>query len=313
MGYASVNSSRRQDSQLGLWEGFTLDFSPSPGSPLVLHATNRSTMRYRIQLATIVFAMSLHLTASAQMIVAHRGASYDAPENTMSAFNLAWKLGADGVEGDFYVTQDEQIVCIHDKDTKRTGGKNLSVANSTLAQLRELEYGKWKAESFAGEPLPTFADVLKSIPPDKKFIIELKTGPEIVPYLKAELAKYDHDKERLLIIAFNADTVAECKRSLADIKVHWLTGYKQDKVTGAWAPTLATVQKTLKASGADGLGTQGNRQVVTEDFMAQLKAGGLKEFHVWTVDDPSDAKYFQKLGAMGITTNRPDVIREALK
>jgi len=270
-------------------------------------------MSYQTQLATFAFVLSLHLTASAQMIVAHRGASFDAPENTMSAFNLAWKLGSDGVEGDFYVTKDEQIVCIHDKDTKRTGGKNLVVANSTLEQLRELEYGKWKAEAFAGEPLPTFADVLKSIPADKKFIIELKTGPEIVPYLQAELEKYDADEQRLLIIAFNADTVAECKRSLPNIKVHWLTGYKQDKATGQWSPTLETVQKTLKSSGADGLGTQGNREVVTEEFIAQLKAGGLKEFHVWTVDEPSDAKYFQKLGAMGITTNRPDSIRESLQ
>ncbi len=270
-------------------------------------------MKYRIHLAAIALWMCLYLTASAQMIVAHRGASYDAPENTMSAFNLAWKLGADGVEGDFYVTKDEQIVCIHDKDTKRTGGKNLAVVNATLEQLRELEYGKWKAASFAGEPLPTFADVLTSIPADKKFIIELKTGPEIVPHLKAELTKYKADEQRLLIIAFNADTVAECKRSLPNIKVHWLTGYKQDKSTGEWSPTLEAVQKTLKASGADGLGTQGNREIVTEEFIAQLKAGGLKEFHVWTVDDPSDAKYFQKLGAMGITTNRPDLIHESLK
>ncbi len=269
-------------------------------------------MSYRTQFAAIAILMALNLTAEAQMIVAHRGASYDAPENTMSAFNLAWKLGADGVEGDFYVTKDEQIVCIHDKDTKRTGGKSLLVASSTLAQLRELEYGKWKSDVFAGEPLPTFAEVLKSIPADKKFIIELKTGPEIVPFLKAELEKYGADEQRLLIIAFNADTVSACKRSLPNIKVHWLTGYKQDKTTGEWTPTLEAVQKTLKSSGADGLGTQGNRAVVTEEFMAELKAGGLKEFHVWTVDEPSDAEYFQKLGAMGITTNRPDLIRESL-
>ncbi len=270
-------------------------------------------MSLRCFVIALAIFVSSNTRADAQMIVAHRGASFDAPENTMAAFNLAWKLGADGVEGDFYVTKDQQIVCIHDKDTKRTGGKKLLVADSTLEQLRTLEYGKWKSDAFAGEPLPTFAEVLKSIPSDKKFIIELKTGPEIVPYLKTELEKYKADEQRMLIICFNADTVAECKRVLPGIKVHWLTGYKQDKTTGQWSPTRETVAETLKSSGADGLGTQGNREVVTEEFIAQLKASGLKEFHVWTVDDPSDAEYFQKLGAIGITTNRPDVIRASLK
>ena len=269
----------------------------------------------RVPTLVVAFAFALNQVAfvEAQMIVAHRGASFDAPENTMSAFNLAWKQQADGIEGDFYVTADQQIVCIHDKDTKRTGGEKLTVADSTLEQLRKLEYGKWKSDSFAGEPIPTFAEVLKSIPADKKFIIELKTGPEIVPYLKTELERYEADAKRLLIICFNDATVAECKRLLPNIKVHWLTGYKQDKATGQWTPSAETILKTLKTSGADGLGTQGNREVVTEEFIAQLKAGGMKEFHVWTVDDPRDAEFFQKLGAIGITTNRPAFIRESLK
>ncbi len=68
------------------------------------------------------------LPLSAQVIVAHRGASYDAPENTLTAVRVALEQEADGVEADFYVTKDQQIVCIHDKDTERTGGKKLSVA-----------------------------------------------------------------------------------------------------------------------------------------------------------------------------------------
>jgi len=60
------------------------------------------------------------------------------------------------------------------------------------------------------------------------------------------------------------------------------------------------------------LGTQGERQVVTAEFIAELKRQGLREFHVWTIDDPKDAHYFQQLGAMGITTNRPKFIRDAL-
>ena len=103
----------------------------------------------------------------------------------------------------------------------------------------------------------------------------------------------------------------ESKRVLPDIRVHWLTGYKQNKITGQWTPTVEEVAKTLKATSADGFGTQGNRAIVTPKFIETLRQRGLKEFHVWTVDDPEDARYFQSLGAIGITTNKPAVIRES--
>ena len=251
--------------------------------------------------------------ALGQSIVAHRGASYDAPENTASAFEEAWRQNADGVEGDFYFTADGQIVCIHDKDTKRTGGEKMVVAESTLEQLKKLEYGEWKDAKFKGEPLPTFADVAAVIPAGKLFVIELKTGPEIVTLLVEELKKTKLTEDQLLIIAFNSDTVAKAKEMLPNVRAHWLTGYKQDRLSGAWRPTVEDVAKTLKACGADGLGTNGNREVVNEQFISTLRAGGMKEFHVWTIDDPADAKYFQKLGAVGITTNRPAFIREALQ
>lgn len=248
----------------------------------------------------------------AQSIVAHRGASHDAPENTLAAFKEAWVQKADGVEGDFYVTKDQQIVCIHDADTKRTAGQKLVVAQSTLAELRKLEYGAWKDSSFTGEPIPTFAEVLAVIPAGKLFVIELKTGPEIVPLLKAELAHLKPNFKNLLIIAFNQDTVSAVKRDLPKIRTHWLTGYRKDKQTGEWHPTASEVATALTKTNADGLGTQGNREIVTEAFIASLIQRGLKEFHVWTIDEPADARYFKNLGAVGITTNRPAFIRSAL-
>lgn len=251
--------------------------------------------------------------SSAQMIVGHRGASFDAPENTVAAFQEAWRQGADGVEGDFYVTADQQIVCIHDSTTKRTAGISLKVAESTLAELRALEYGAWKDEKFRGEPLPVFADVLACVPPGKQFVIELKTGPEVVPLLKAELDRLQPDHSNLLIIAFNKETVIAARQQLPTIRAHWLTGYKQNKVTGVWHPTAEEVAAVLQETGAHGLGTQGNREVVTPEFIRILKAHGMKEFHVWTIDAPEDAAYFRFLGAIGITTNRPALIRSGLK
>jgi glycerophosphoryl diester phosphodiesterase len=250
--------------------------------------------------------------ATAQVIVAHRGASHDAPENTLAAFEAAWQQGADGIEGDFYITRDQRIVCIHDADTARTAGKKLVIADTTLAELRQLDFGKWKGERFANEPIPTFSEVYRCVPEGKLFVIELKTGPEIVPLLKKQLDELQEHAIEKLIIAFNPETVAACKRLLPDVRVHWLTGFKQDKQTGAWAPTLEQVVATVKQTGADGVGFQGQRSVLTPEYIAQCKAGGVPEFHVWTIDGPEDAAYFRSLGTIGITTNRPGFIREAL-
>ncbi len=268
---------------------------------------------YRLLVVTCLsFCFINEMKVHAQMIVGHRGASFDAPENTLSAFLTAFAQQADGVEGDFYLTKDQQIVCIHDANTERTGGKKLIVAESTLAELRSLEYGRWKDEKFAGEPIPTFAEVAQAIPANKTFVIEIKIGPEIVPFLKKEIERAKLNPAKLLIIAFNADTVAACKRELPNIRAHWLTSYKQDKATGAWHPNAQEVIAKLKDCHADGLGTQGKREVVTREFIETLKQGGMREFHVWTVDLPEDAKFFQELGAVGITTNKPGFIRESL-
>lgn len=263
-------------------------------------------------LLTLLAALAACGPARGQQIVAHRGASHDAPENTLAAFHLAWEQGADGIEGDFYFTRDRQIVCIHDANTERTAGTKRAVAASTLNQLRELEYGAWKGKRFSGEPLPTFGDVLACVPAGKLFVIELKTGPEIVPLLKAELSRGETAHKRLLIISFQAATIKACKHHLPEIRAHWLTGYRRDKQTGAWSPSAAEILRTLKETGADGLGTKGVREVVTPAFVRSLKQGGLREFHVWTIDDLDDARYYRSLGAIGITTNRPAVIRQGL-
>ena len=251
---------------------------------------------------------------AAQVIVAHRGASYDAPENTISAFRLAWEQKADGIEADFYFTKDNKVVCIHDADTERTGGKKLKVADSTLAELRELEYGAWKAPKFAGEPLPTFDEVLAVVPRGKLFVIELKTGPDIVPLIADTLAAdiRSQSGKKFLFISFHPETVAKCKEMLPAIDAHYLTGFKQDKRTGEWAPDVDVICKTAAQCRADGVGMKGERAVVTKDFIHQLKQQGVRDFHVWTIDKPEDARFFQTLGPFGITTNRPALIRASL-
>lgn len=250
--------------------------------------------------------------ADSPFIIGHRGASYDAPENTLAAFELAWKLNADGVEGDFYLTPDKQIVCIHDADTKRTTGVKRRVESTPLAKLRELDAGSWKSPEFKAEKLPTFAEVLAAIPAGKRFVIELKSKSAIVPVLATQLRQAKRTDIEVLIISFDADTVAACKRELPDVRAHWLTSFKQSLLGKKWSPTAEEVAESVKRCGADGVGMNGKRDVIDAGFVRALKSGGCQEFHVWTIDEPEDARYFRDLGAVGITTNRPDVIRAAL-
>ena len=273
-------------------------------------------MAKRLTYQTVASAIALgviSMSASAQMIVAHRGASHAAPENTLAAFELAWAEGADGAEGDFHLSSDGHIVCIHDHDTKRTAGEKLVVAETTLADLQKLDVGSWKDPKYAGERIATLDEVLKSVPEGKRFFIELKTGPEIVAQLKKALEDSPVPLDHLVIIAFDEEAVAECKRELPDVKAHWLTGYKESKVKmPRWSPVPAKIANTLKATSADGLGSQANRRAFDAVAIEKLREAGLKEFHVWTVDDPALAKFYIEQGVWSITTNRPAWLREQL-
>jgi len=280
-------------------------------SPLLFPAARWHACRW---LVAAVVSMPTLCLAETPMITAHRGASADAPENTLAAFRLAWDQAADAIEGDFRLSADGEIVCIHDADTKRTCGVQLVVADTPFPALRDLDYGRWKAEAYVGEPCPTLAEVLEAVPAGKQFFVELKTGPEIVEPLCQLLEERKVNLDSLMIIAFDESTVAACKQALPSVKAHWLTGFKETtKGSGEWLPTAATIAETVARCGADGVGMQGRRQVIDEEFVAALRAGEVGEFHVWTIDEPADARYFAELGAIGITTNKPAFIRSSLE
>ena len=247
------------------------------------------------------------------MITAHRGASDDAPENTLAAFRLAWQQGADAIEGDFRLSGDGQVVCIHDADTARTCGVKLVVADTPLARLRQLDYGRWKGEGFAGETCPTLAEVLAVVPTGKRLYVELKTGPEIVPQLAHDLKRAAVAPAAVVLIAFDETTVVACKKRLPALKVHWLTAFKESsKGSGQWRPTAQTIAETVRRCGADGVGMQARVDVIDATFVETLRSGGVGEFHVWTVDRPEDARHFATLEAVGITTNRPASLRTVI-
>lgn len=241
-------------------------------------------------------------------IIAHRGDSYQAPENTMASVKLGWEKHAN-VEVDVYLSKDNRMVVIHDATTKRTaGGVDLKVKEVSAEELRKLDVGSFKAKEFAGERIPLLADVVRSIPPKQKLYIEIKCGKEILPALR-ELLVESGKMSQVVIIGFSLETVAESKKQI-EVPTYWLKGTEKDKKTEQWIPHDPKLVQMAKDKGLDGLDV--HFAGVTEELVRAAKAAGQK-LYVWTVDDPVEARRLVRLGVDGITTNRPDWLREQLK
>lgn len=261
--------------------------------------------------------LCLLTSAHAVEIVAHRGASHDAPENTMAAHHLAWKQKADAVETDIWLTKDGKIIVSHDKNAKRTAGRDALVTELTQAELRTLDAGKWKDPKFAGEKLPTLDEQLATIPAGKKVFVEIKDGPHLVPELKRTLERTKQSSKTITIISFNYESLKKCRELLPDYKTQYLMGYRAPDAKKAPAPnakkqpTLDEVIAEARAAKLTGLDLQ-HTWPLTKDDAKKIKAAGL-ELHVWTVDDVAIAKRWIELGVDSITTNRPGWLREQLK
>jgi len=238
------------------------------------------------------------------MIVAHRGASRDAPENTIQAFRLAWRQGADAIEADCRLTKDDQIVCIHDRNTSRVSNTNLVVRKSSFAELRALDVGAHRGAAFKDIVIPTIAEVFSTIPDQKIIYVEIKCGPEIIPALLEEIKKSGLKSEQIVVISFDAKVLQELKAKAPQYSVFWLCKFKK-RIAGAIGPTLETVLKTLALIRADGLSSN---SAIPEPFIEAIEKQGY-EWHVWTVDDLKTATRMKALGAKSITSNAPGHIK----
>jgi glycerophosphoryl diester phosphodiesterase len=263
------------------------------------------------RLPAFLLTMFLAHAASAIEIIAHRGYSQKAPENTVSSFKLAWENNTDACELDMYLTKDGKVVIIHDKDTKRTcGGVQKDVAGSTLAELRTLDAGSWKDPKYAGEKLPTLEEALATMPlgNNKRFFLEIKCGPEVVPALAAILEPMRARADQLVIISFNLEACAAAKKALPWVKNYLIVGAKdkQKKTRTDVSPFI----EQAKTAGLDGLDLD-MAWPWAPAMVKQIRDAGLGVY-VWTVDKPADIAHFKALGVDGITTNEPVVVRQEL-
>jgi len=235
------------------------------------------------------------------MIVAHRGASDDAPENTLEAFRLAWLQKADAIEGDFRLTKDEQIVCIHDEDTSRTCGEKLIVAESTYSELSQLDASVHFKGDLAPQSIPLLSEVFKTIPNNKGIYIEIECGPEIVPTLINWIVNSNLLKEQISIIAFDNQVIKAFKSIAPNIKAHWLYDVNRPVSSHKLLDSLRDIR-------ADGLGSNNKS---SQELVTSITKAGF-EYHSWAIDDSQIAGQLLKWGATSITTNKPGYLRQQL-
>lgn len=241
------------------------------------------------------------------LVVAHRGASYDAPENTIPAFELAWRQNADAIEGDFQLTKDGEILCIHDSHTSRVANCNLPIADSTHEQLRKIDVGKWRGVEYAGTTIPTLSEVIAIVPQNKQLYVELKSGPEIVQRMLCKIDRANCTYNQIRIISLNKDVIRETKMRAPNLKAYWLSWIKKD-ASGTSAPTTDMILSVLRQTGADGFGS--SHELIARNTIENLISAGY-EYHVWTVDDPQIAKRFHRWGATSVTSNVPGRLKTA--
>jgi glycerophosphoryl diester phosphodiesterase len=241
-------------------------------------------------------------------IIGHRGASDDAPENTLGSFRLAWTQNADAAETDVYLSKDGQIVVIHDANTGRVGGRDRKVVDQTLAELKQLDIGRWKGDRWTGERIPTLEELLAIIPDGKRLFIEVKCGPEIAPRLVEVLNNAHKRPEQTCLISFSYEVMQRVKKDLPALKCYWIVQLKRSRKTSMLSPPLREIIRKAKAAGLDGIDF-GDSPVIDREFVAKVKKAGLG-IYIWTVNTTKEAGRLEQAGVDGITTNRPGVLKE---
>ena len=247
------------------------------------------------------------LPADRPEIVAHRGASADAPENTMASVKLGWEQQADAVEVDVFLTADNRVVCLHDKDLKRTTGDTRAIKDVAWADVAGLDAGSWKDPKWAGEPIPLLAPVMATVPDGKRLFVEIKCGPEIVPYLVEHVAAAGKKPEQIAFISFGAEVCAAVKKALPAHQVYYLSGFKTGD-DGVVRPSFDELIAKARELGVDGLDVS-YKGPLNADVVRRVHEAGLF-LAVYTVDDPAVAADLAGMGVDSITTNKPGVMRE---
>ncbi|KAF0822394.1 Glycerophosphoryl diester phosphodiesterase [Cytobacillus firmus] len=234
--------------------------------------------------------------------IAHRGATGYAPENTIAGFDLAVDMKADYIEIDVQRSKDGELVVIHDTTVDRTTNGTGKVGDLTFDFLRSLDAGSWKGEQFAGEPIPTFEEILDRYHGKVGILIELK-APELYPGIEEQVAdalkERNLDKpqnEKIIIQSFNFDSMKTMDQLLPKVPIGVLTSNRVD-----------TTAEALKEFSAYADWFNPSYGIVTKELVNQVHTLGL-QIGSWTVRSQEAADFLFEMEVDAIITDYPDYV-----
>lgn len=233
------------------------------------------------------------------LVYGHRGASAEAPENTLAAFRLALEQGADGVELDAQRCASGEVVVVHDESLLRTTGHDALVTRTPWSELRALDAGAWKAERFRGEGVPLLAEVLEAFP--RLINVELKCETADDEGLTAEVVRIVREAgaaDRVLLSSFNPLCLWRARLRAPRIARALL--FERDQ---RWV-----LRSGLSAPVVGALALHAEHVLATPERVARWRKRGYS-VACWTVDDPDAAARLYESGVGALITNRPSLLR----
>jgi glycerophosphoryl diester phosphodiesterase len=236
-------------------------------------------------------------------ILAHRGASGDAPQNTIAAMKLAIEQHCDGIELDAQLTKDNEVVIYHDWDIKTHSNSEGEIGDFTLAELKQFDFGSYFSDEFIGEKIPTLDEILDIVPEDILLNIELKIksyNDAPLAEKTAEILKRRNRYKNIIISAFNHHNLTKVNKILPQIEVAFLYG-----------GTLIDSVSYMNSTNLNIVSFNLHHDYVSKEVIDELHAQN-KEVYIWTVNSVKEAKLFQNMGADGIITNYPDLMKNEL-
>ncbi|GAA4036220.1 hydrolase [Allokutzneria multivorans] len=233
--------------------------------------------------------------------IAHRGASHDAPENTLAAMRLGVRMGADLVETDVQRTKDGHLVLMHDTTLARTTDVEQvfparapwKIADFTLAEIKRLDAGSWKNPKFAGERVPTLPELLRVLAPSKAGLLLEAKAPELYPGIEREITRQlGAWPVHAQVQSFNWPWI-KAYRALSPKAVLGVLG----------TPKVEELAEIARYSDQ----VNPPHASATADYVAAVHKHRMK-VNVWTVDTADLMRALIARKADGIITNRPDVL-----
>jgi len=237
------------------------------------------------------------------LIIAHRGASGHAPENTMAAFRLAVEQSADWIELDVHQTADGHLVVLHDFTLRRTAGDPRQVRDLTLQQIKKLDIGSWWDGTYRSEQVPTLDEVLASAAGRIRVFIELKRGSSFYPEIERRLLETivrQRARDRIAISSFD----------LAGLKT--LRGLDSGIPLGLLTRKTRAREILKEANSLKVQSIHISTHRLSKNILTRAHSNGLPVY-VYTVNRLSLMKRYLAMGADGLFTNYPDRLRDLLR